>query len=217
MSSDSLKDAIRMARIESAARSSVAVDLRDAEVVRLEMLNEALDPLFAEIPADVDLFDRGVSGGDTPRLWIDVVAHVVMGRDKRLYRFVQDSRYGRKTLAESTEIGEMVTAITHYVASRIVERERALDDSHPPATPSKTQFVRRTVVTEAPVKTEEVIMRTEARPEIRPAEKVEEKPAISTDELSELRWRMLRMFLLGLIVGVLALFTALWIAAARAG
>jgi len=212
MSSESLKDAIRLARIESAARSSVIVDLRDAEVARLEMLNEALDPLFAEIPSDIDLFDRGISGGDAPRLWIDVVAHVVMGRDKRLYRFVQDGRYGRKTLAESTEIGEMVTAITHYVASRIVERERALDNGHEPVAPSKTQFVRRTVVTEEPVK-KEYVVRTEAPSESRPAGKSE--PADDAAEFSEQRWRMLRMFLFGLIVGVLALFTALWIAASR--
>jgi hypothetical protein len=215
MSSESLKDAIRLARIESAARSSVVVDLRDAEVARLEMLNEALDPLFAEIPSHIDLFDRGISGGDTPRLWIDVVAHVVMGRDKRLYRFVQDGRYGRKTLAESTEIGEMVAAITHYVASRIVERERALDDGHEPVAPSKTQFVRRTVVTEEPVK-KEYIVRTEAASDSRPADEPEQATAKDA-ELSEQRWRMLRMFLYGLIVGVLALFTALWIAASRAG
>mgnify|MGYP003338141517 CR=1 FL=1 len=44
-------------------------DLRDAELARLELLNEALDPLFAEIPPDVELFDRGISRGDTPRLW----------------------------------------------------------------------------------------------------------------------------------------------------
>jgi hypothetical protein len=80
---------VREARIESAERSGVVVDLRDAEFARLELLNEALDPLFADIPEEVDLFDRGISQGDTPRLWIDVVAHVVMGRDKRTYRFVR--------------------------------------------------------------------------------------------------------------------------------
>ena len=44
-----------------------------------------------------------VSRGDVPRLWIDVIAHVEMGRDKRQYRFVQDTRYGRAVLAESYE------------------------------------------------------------------------------------------------------------------
>jgi hypothetical protein len=121
-----LKDAMREARIEAAERTSVVVDLRDAEVARLEILNEALDPLFAEIPSDIDMFDRAISRGDTPRLWIDMVAHVVMGRDKRVYRFVQDTRFGRRIHAESHETGDIVAAITRYAARRLVERERAL-------------------------------------------------------------------------------------------
>src|SRR5674476_295121 len=96
-----LRDAVRDARIEAAERSGVVVDLRDAELARLELLNDALDPLFQDIPEGVELFDRGVSRGDVPRLWIDVIAHVEMGRDKRQYRFVQDTRYGRAVLAES--------------------------------------------------------------------------------------------------------------------
>jgi hypothetical protein len=127
-----LKQAVREARIETAERASVVVDLRDAEAARLELLNEALDPLFAEIPAGIELFDRGISRGDTPRLWIDAVAHVVMGRDKRLYRLVQDTSYGRRVLAESFEIEQLADAVTKYVARRLVERERALaDDSRP--------------------------------------------------------------------------------------
>jgi hypothetical protein len=121
-----LRDALRKARIEAADRTGVVVDLRDAEVARLEILSEALDPLFGQIPDSVDLFDRGISQGDTPRLWIDVVAHVVMGRDKRVYRFVQDSRFGRIVLAESHEIEVLVQAVTDYVARRMVEREHAM-------------------------------------------------------------------------------------------
>jgi Protein of unknown function (DUF3040) len=123
-----LKEAVHAARIEAAERTSVVVDLRDAEVARLELLNEALDPLFADIPPEVDLFDRGVSRGDTPRLWIDAVAHVAMGRDKRVYRFLHDTRIGRRVLAESHEIADIVKAVTGYVARRLVERERALDE-----------------------------------------------------------------------------------------
>ncbi|NEV79358.1 hypothetical protein DYI24_20200 [Rhodopseudomonas sp. BR0C11] len=121
-----LKDALRQARIEAADRTGVVVDLRDAEIARLEILNDSLDPLFAEIPGGVELFDRGISQGDTPRLWIDVVAHVVMGRDKRMYRFVQDTAYGRIVLAESHEAAKIADAVTSYVARRLVERERAL-------------------------------------------------------------------------------------------
>ena len=122
----SLKAAMHLARVEAAERTSVVVDLRDAEAARLELLNEALDPLFAEIPGEVDLFDRGISRGDTPRLWIDAVAHVAMGRDKRSYRFLHDSRFGRHVLAESNNIPDIVQAVTTYVARRLVERQRAL-------------------------------------------------------------------------------------------
>ena len=128
---NALKDAVREARIEAAARSAVVVDLRDAEVARLELLNDALDPLFKDIPKEIELFDRGVSKGDVPRLWVDVIAHVEMGRDKRQYRFVQDTRYGRAVMAESYEVPEMVGDITHYVARRMIERERALADDVP--------------------------------------------------------------------------------------
>jgi hypothetical protein len=129
--SNTLKYAVREARIEAAERSGVVVDLRDAEQARLELLNDALDPLFKEIPSDVDLFDRGISRGDTPRLWIDVIAHIEMGRDKRQYRFVQDTRYGRAVLAETHEIPDMVQSVTRYVARRLVERDRALADDAP--------------------------------------------------------------------------------------
>ena len=123
-----LTDAIRQARIETAERTGVVVDLRDAEAARLEILNDALDPIFAEIAPEIEMFDRGISRGEVPRLWIDVIAYVVMGRDKRIFRFVQDSRYGRKVIAESANIPDIVDAVTRYVARRLAERERAFAD-----------------------------------------------------------------------------------------
>jgi len=126
--SSPLREAMHQARVEAAERTSVVVDLRDAEVARLQLLNEALDPIFAEIPSEVDLFDRGLTRGDTPRLWIDSVAHIAMGRDKRIYRFLHDTRIGRHVLAESHEIPDIARAVTSYVARRLVERERALDE-----------------------------------------------------------------------------------------
>jgi len=137
-----LRDALRKARIEAADRTGVVVELRDAEVARLEILNEALDPLFGQIPEKVDLFDRGVSQGETPRLWIDVVAHVVMGRDKRIYRFVQDTRFGRIVLAESHDVPVIVDAVTDYVARRMIEREHAMVAT-PMAEPVVEQKPRR--------------------------------------------------------------------------
>ena len=122
-----LKEAMRQARIEMAERTAVVVDLRNAEIARLELLDEALAPVFAEIPPGVELFDHGIAPGDPPRLWIDMIAHVVMGRDKRSYRFVQDTRYGRRVLAETSDVAGISDAITAYVARRLVERERVLE------------------------------------------------------------------------------------------
>ncbi len=163
-----LKDAVHAARIDAAERSGVVVDLRNAELARLELLNDALDPLFKEIPSSIDLFDRGISRGDTPRLWIDVIAHVGMGRDKRIYRFVQDTRFGRTLLAESYEVTAIADAVTKYVARRLVERERALGD--------------------------------DASSNI-----VVQQRAAELDRRSR-RWSSIRAFVLGLILGVAALF-----------
>ena len=165
-----LKDALRKARVEQAERSGVVVDLHDAEVARLEVLNESLDPLFQQIPANVDMFDRGISRGETPRLWIDAIAHVGMGRDKRVYRFVQDTRYGRKVRAESVNVGEMVDAVTKYLAQRLIERERALADASLP-------YIRD--------------LKQEARFERR-----------------RRRWRAIKAFLFGLVVGFATLIAA---------
>jgi hypothetical protein len=137
-----LRDALRKARIEAADRTGVVVDLRDAEVARLEILSEALDPLFAQIPDSIDLFDRGISQGEQPRLWIDVVAHILMGRDKRAYRFVQDTRFGRIVIAESHDVPVIVSAVTDYVARRMVEREHALA-ALPVAAPAVAEKPRR--------------------------------------------------------------------------
>ena len=125
-----LRAAVHKARVEAAERTNTVVDLRDAETARLELLDEALNPLFAEIPSKAaELFDRGLSRGETPRLWIDAVALIAMGRDKREYRFVHDTRVGRRVLAESHEIPAIANAVTDYVARRLVERERALDEA----------------------------------------------------------------------------------------
>ena len=173
-----LRDALHKARIEAADRTGVVVDLRDAEVARLEILNEALDPLFAQVPEQIDLFDRGVSQGETPRLWIDVVAHVVMGRDKRTYRFVQDTRYGRKILAESAETEEIADGVTKYVARRIIERERALAADERPLAQDPVRDVRWR---------------------------------------RRMRWRAVRAFLYGLILGIAAVIGTLALMIAKWG
>ena len=122
-----LSQAIRDVKNASADREDVVVELREASRTRLELLAAELADVIADIPEDNPQFDFAVSSGLQPRLWIDATAHVAMGRDKRAYRFVRDSRVGRVVLAESTEMKPVVEQITRYVAERIVERQRMLD------------------------------------------------------------------------------------------
>lgn len=123
----SLREAIRVARVEAAERSGVIVELRDATLTRLSMLNELLDPVFADVPLEhVDLFDRGLMPGETPRLFIDMVAHVTLARDRRTYRLLQDTRSGRHVLAESANPNDIVDAVTRYIARRLIAREQAM-------------------------------------------------------------------------------------------
>lgn len=129
-----LKAAIRKARIESAERSDVISELRGAELARLELLQDAISGILAEVPEGVDLFDTGLVPGDRPRLFIDMLAFIEMAHDRRTYRFLQDTRYGRYTLIESDQLNPVIEAITNYIARRLVEREKALaaDQTLPP-------------------------------------------------------------------------------------
>jgi hypothetical protein len=122
----SLRDALRRARTASAEKSGVLVELRTAELARLDLLKDELQLLFEQVPQDVDLFDAAIMPGEPARLFVDVLGFIEMGRDKRTYQFFHDTRYGRKLIAETEDIAKITQAVTDYVAHRIVEREKAL-------------------------------------------------------------------------------------------
>ena len=121
-----LRAAMRVARIEAAERSQAVTDLRDAEVARLELLQEAIEPVLAQVPDDIEMFDCGLTPSPRPRLFVDMVAHVEMAHDKRRYRFIQSTRQGRTVMAEGEDLDAMVEAVTAYVARRLVDRQQAL-------------------------------------------------------------------------------------------
>ena len=121
-----LKALVRRAKLEDAERSSVVAELRGAEQARLELLRDALEPVFAQVPPQAELFDHGLVPGEKPRLFIDIVAFVEMSRDRRCYRFIQDTRAGTIVLAESDRIEAMSRHVANYLARRLIEREKAL-------------------------------------------------------------------------------------------
>ena len=122
-----LSDAMRAMKIAAADKSDVVVDMKEADRARLEILAADLKPVFDDAPADNDLFDFVISSGLQPRLWIDATAHVMMGRDRRTYRFVRDTRLGRVVMAESTDMRPISDHVTRYVAERLIERQRLMD------------------------------------------------------------------------------------------
>ena len=122
-----LSDVIREVRIASADKADVVVDMKEADRARLELLAMELKPVIDEVPADSDLFDFAISSGLQPRFWIDAVSHVQMGRDRRTYRFVRDTRLGRVVMAESVEMRPVAEQVTRYIAERLIERQRLME------------------------------------------------------------------------------------------
>jgi hypothetical protein len=110
-----------------AERNDVIVELREAEQMRLQLLAEALDGVFDDVPQDSEQLLLGLLPGHPPRFWVDATSFVVMGRDKRQYQFVKDTRLGRTMLAESSSVEAIADAVTRYVAERMVERDQAIE------------------------------------------------------------------------------------------
>jgi hypothetical protein len=122
-----LSEVVREVKNAIADRDDVVVEMREAQRGRLEILAQELAQVIEEIPADDPSFDLAISSGLQPRFWIDAVAHVAMGRDRRLYRFIRATRNGPVVLAESHDVKVIAEAVTRYIAERIVERERMLE------------------------------------------------------------------------------------------
>jgi hypothetical protein len=122
-----LKRALREVRIAHAERNDSIVEMREAEQARLELLAEALEGVFDDLPEDNEQLLLGLLPGRPPRYWVDATSFVMMGRDKRQYQFVKDTRLGRTVLAQSHSVDAIADAATRYVAERIVEREQAVE------------------------------------------------------------------------------------------
>lgn len=116
-----LKEALRQARIAEAAHYEAALQLRDSKTIRLQLLKDDLDVAAAAADGFVDL---ALEPGDPPKLWIDLITHVVMEPDHRTYRLQQDQQAGREVLLETDDRAAMTEAIKKHMAHQMVIRER---------------------------------------------------------------------------------------------
>ena len=190
----SLTEAIRRVRTAETERSDVVVELRDAERARLDILADELKSVFAEVPQDDEQFLFTVAAGTPPRLWIDMTSFVVMGRDRRIYRFLKDTRLGRTIILETASLAEMADCITGYVAERIIERERAIEGDW---------LIKR-------IKRDEPARRQDARQAVAAITEPETKLAIDRRSLG---W-VAAAFLFGLLLGVIGLLGYAWVTVA---
>ncbi len=119
-----LRSAIRRARLSEAERSDVIIDLRAAELARLELLAEELEPVIEQLPPGSELIDCQIVPGHQPRLWIDMLGYVQMACDKHGYELVSETREGSQTLFHSEDVAPMAGKVTDYIAHRLIERDR---------------------------------------------------------------------------------------------
>jgi hypothetical protein len=116
--------ALRSARLAEAAHFDALMNIRDAATLRLQVLKDDLEPVVSARREADSFIDLALVPGDPPRLWIDMVAYVVMAPDPRTYRFCQDTASGQRALFETTDRAEVAERITAYIAHRTIDRQR---------------------------------------------------------------------------------------------
>ncbi|MEC9368667.1 MAG: hypothetical protein VX871_08240 [Pseudomonadota bacterium] len=125
--SQTLRDAIRQARVAEAEQIDGALDTRSAELARLEILRGDLQSLFEELPEGDDRFELALVPTTPARLWIDMFTYVAMDPAGENYRLVRNHHKGRRILLETGDAGLLRRRITDHVAQQIVLRERQLN------------------------------------------------------------------------------------------
>lgn len=122
-----LAEAMDRVKNDQATRDDVVVEMKQASHARLELLAKELQPVFNDIPEDNDQFEFALTNGENARLWIDMTSFVRMGRDRRVYEFVKDTRLGRQMMGETDDKSKMAKWVTEYIAERMLERERMIE------------------------------------------------------------------------------------------
>lgn len=133
-----LKVAMQQVKTAEADRLDSMTDIREADIARLDLLLQELQPVFDAVPVEDEQWDFCLNKGMQPRLWLDSSAFVMIAKDRRSYCFVRDTRAGRLVLADDKDIKTIAEAVTRYIASRLLERERLMDMISFPETAAQT-------------------------------------------------------------------------------
>ena len=132
--------ALRAARLAEAAHFEALMNIRDAATLRLQVLKDDLEPIVQARREAEEFIDLALVPGHPPRLWIDMVAYVVMAPDPRTYRFCQDTAGGQRVLLETTDRSEMAERITAYIAHRVIDRQRHIVEPAGEARPQRRAY-----------------------------------------------------------------------------
>ena len=116
------------------------MNIRDAATLRLQVLKDDLEPVVEARREAESFIDLALVPGDPPRLWIDMLAYVLMSPDPRTYRFCQDTASGQRVLLETPDRAEMADRITSYVAHRVIDRQRHLVEPAPDLHPARRTY-----------------------------------------------------------------------------
>lgn len=180
-----LAEVVREMKIKEADRLDASDRDHELGRMRLELLAEELQGVFDEAGGEEEGFDFSISSGPQPRLWIDAATHVSVAADGETFRVLRDGRGGRTVLEETDDLDEAADAVTRYVATRSLERERLFDAA---ATPDGLHRDARPVPFGATAP---------------PAQTVVRRPSRASRLARALTW-----FILGMVAGAALLFLA---------
>jgi len=121
---DGLERDVRRARLAQAAHFDALVDIKDAQTLRLDALQENLRKQISKEPRLAGLLPLQMVDGFPPRLWIDNISFVVMEPDPRTFRLVRQEQAGHETILETRDMAEMVAKVREYASHALIEAQR---------------------------------------------------------------------------------------------
>lgn len=121
---DALTKAMKDARLAEAVQLDAILNARDARILRLGALRDAVLPELQAHEEAKKLFDLNVVEGERPKLWLDLISWIEMEPDPKTYRLVQSRERAEGVLFETADAAEMKRYAIRYMAHRLIERER---------------------------------------------------------------------------------------------